>query len=289
MIGDVAREVAGACADVSVLIGDGSDPHLYAPTASDVGRLRDAAAIFHVGFGLEGRLGEVLARLADDRPVVAVGPASLDRAELIATDELEGVDPHVWMDPGLWARIAPTIAETLAPLAPDCAGAMAERAETYAAELAALRGWVAESVGSIPEANRVLVTAHDAFGYYAQAFGLREAAIQGISTEAEAGVSDIRAVAAQVVEAGVPAVFIETTINPRTIEAMLEAVRAMGGAAEIGGALYADAMGEEGTPTGTYVGMIRANTLAIVEGLGGEPAPWPEALDGWAETWGLAN
>jgi manganese/zinc/iron transport system substrate-binding protein len=144
-----------------------------------------------------------------------------------------------------------------------------------------------ESVATVPEAARVLVTAHDAFAYFGAATGLEVVAVQGISTEAEAGIADIRAAADAVLEAGVAAVFVETTINPRTIEALVEAVRARGGEVAIGEALFSDAMGEPDTPEGSYIGMIRHNTVAIVEGLGGAPAPLPSGLDDWAARWGV--
>jgi manganese/zinc/iron transport system substrate-binding protein len=165
---------------------------------------------------------------------------------------------------------------------------MQDRAAGFAAELAALDAWVRDSLASIPEPSRVLVTAHDAFGYMARAYGLRQVAIQGFSTESEASVADIRAVADAVVAGKVPAVFVESTINPRTIQAMLEAVTAAGGQTTLGGALFSDAMGETGTPEGSYIGMIRANVLAITQGLGGVPAPWPGALRPWAERHSLA-
>lgn len=286
MLADVARNVGGDCAEVGALIGPGLDPHLYQATASDVRRLQQAELILFHGHGLEGQLGSVLNRLGETRPVQAVGPVAVPPAELIAVADLYGIDPHLWMEVRLWAMTAPVIAETIGALRPDCA-TLDERTARYRGELDALHAWVGEAVNSIPEGQRVLVTAHDAFGYYARAYGLRVAAVQGLSTESEASVADIRAVAETVAAAGVPAVFVETTINPRTVEAMLEAVRAAGQDARIGGTLFSDAMGETGTPEGTYIGMIRANTIAIVEGLGGRLPPWPEALSDWAARWGL--
>jgi len=287
MLADVARNVGGDCAEVDALIGPGLDPHLYQATASDVRRLQGAELIVFHGHGLEGQLGNVLDRLGESRPVRAVGPAAVPPAELIPVEDIYGIDPHLWMEVRLWAMTAPVIAEAIAEQRPECAPALRERAARFGDELAALHDWVGEAVASIPQDQRVLVTAHDAFGYYARAYGLRVAAVQGLSTESEASVADIRAVAETVAEAGVPAVFVETTINPRTVEAMIEAARAAGHEVRIGGTLYSDAMGEAGTPGGTYIGMIRANTVAIVEGLGGRLPPWPVALSGWAARWGL--
>lgn len=286
MIGDLAAVVGGDCAGVAVLIGPGNDPHLYQPRASDITRLQQAQVVLHQGFNLEGRLGAVLARLERDRVVVAVGERAVPAELLLAADG--AVDPHLWMDVSIWARLVPVIADVLAAERPACAPAIAARAAGLERELAALHIWVGATLASIPERRRVLVTAHDAFGYFARAYGLREVAIQGFSTESEASVADIRAVAAEVVASGVPAVFVESTINPRSVQAMLEAVAAQGGQVALGGSLFSDAMGEGGTPEGSYIGMIRANVLTIAAALGGTPAPWPEELADWAARQGGA-
>lgn len=287
MIADVAAEVAGPCAEVVALIGPGLDPHLYQASASDVARLSGADVILFSGFGLEGQLGAVLDRLGRTRPTLAVAEAAVPEDRLISVQGFGGVDPHVWMDPALWGGIAPVIAGFLGEAAPDCAADMAARGESYREQTEALAGWVAEAIATIPEQDRMLVTAHDAFGYYAMAYGLEEVGIQGISTEAEASVADIRATAARVAEAGVPAIFVETTINPRTVEAVIEAARVRGHELALGGNLYSDAMGEPGTAGGTYLGMIYENTRTIVAALRGEAPPLPAALSEWAAEWDL--
>lgn len=285
MIGDVARNVGGDCVAVETLMGPGVDPHLYQASAGDVRLLRDADAILYSGYSLEGQLGEVLERMGEAKPTVAVAPASIAPADLITVQDIYGIDPHLWMDAALWAQITPTIADTFAEVAPGCAATLRADAEAYAVSLAALDGWIEASIATIPEDQRVLVTAHDAFAYYGRAYGIEVRGIQGISTEAEAGIADIRSSIDLVVELGVPAVFVETTINPRNIRAVVDGAEARGHALEIGGELYSDAMGEPGTAAGTYIGMLRSNTVTIVTALGGEPAPWPEPLAGWAERW----
>jgi manganese/zinc/iron transport system substrate-binding protein len=289
MIGDVVRNVGGACVDVTAIMGAGVDPHLYKASARDVQTFQDADVIFYSGYSLEGQLGEVLKRFSETKPTVAVSPSSIEPADLISVQDVYGIDPHLWMDAGLWARIAPTIAATLGELRPDCADEIDARAERYAEQLAALHQWVKESVASIPEEQRVLVTAHDAFGYYGRAYGIEVAGIQGISTEAEASVADIRETAATVAELGVPAVFVESTINPRTIQAVIDAARQRGHEVEIGGQLYSDAMGEAGSVGGTYIGMIYENTKSIVEALGGTLPAFPDALRSWADEWDVAQ
>jgi manganese/zinc/iron transport system substrate-binding protein len=288
MIGSVAATVAGDCAAVQVMMGPGSDPHLYQATASDVQRLAGADGVLHMGFGLEGQLGEVLERLGARTPVLAVAPVAVPAADLIEVGGSYGVDPHLWMDAALWSRTVPVIAGFLTELAPGCDG-IAARADAHEAELLALHEWVEIAIATIPEDRRALVTAHDAFGYFARAYGIDEVAIQGLSTEAEAAIADIIEVAETVVTRNVPAVFIESTISPRTIEALIAAAGDRGHTVEIGGELYADAMGDAGTAEGTYIGMMHANTVAIVTALGGAVPPLPEALAGWAETWDIAR
>jgi manganese/zinc/iron transport system substrate-binding protein len=289
MIGDVVANVGGECVAVTTIMGAGVDPHLYRASAQDVRRFQEADVIFYSGYSLEGQLGEVLGRFAETKPTVAVSPASIAPADLITTQTVYGIDPHLWMDPSLWAKIAPTIATTLGEVRPECAETFDANAAAYGEQLAALHDWVKDSITTIPEPQRVLVTAHDAFNYYGRAYGLEVAGIQGISTEAEASVADIRATAATVAELGVPAVFVESTINPRTIQAVIDAAREAGHTVRVGGELYSDAMGAAGTVGGTYIGMIYENTKHIVEALGGKLPRFPEALLGWGREWKVAE
>jgi manganese/zinc/iron transport system substrate-binding protein len=287
MIGDVVAEVGGPCVEVTSIMGSGVDPHVYQASARDVQTFQRADIIFYAGYSLEGQLGEVLAGFAERKPTVAVSSESIPPHQLIATEGAYGVDPHVWMDVSLWAGIAPVIAESLGPLRPDCAERFAANSRRYLAELEALHAWVGQAISTIPDDRRILVTAHDAFSYYGRAYGIEVAGIQGISTESEAGVADIREMARVVAERKVPAVFIESTINPRTIRAVVNAAAQLGHEVEIGSQLYSDAMGARGSPGGTYIGMIYENTVNIVTDLGGEVPPLPAALDSWAERWDI--
>jgi len=285
MISDVARDVAGECAEVDALLGPGSDPHLYRPTAADVRALARAGLILYVDPALEARLAEVLAGFSDRVPTHGLARAAFD-AEALIMDSGGAMDPHLWMDVSRWARIAPVIAAAIAAERPDCAEAMAANVSALTTRFDALHGWVGAAIASIPEPRRMLVTAHDAFTYFSDAYGIAASeAIEGLSTESEASIGDIRAVAAFVVANRVPAVFMETTVSPRTIEALVAEVRSQGHEVVVGGALYSDAMGEAGTPEGSYIGMIRANTLAVTEALGGSVPDWPEALRDWTREW----
>lgn len=290
MIADVAQQVAGDCAEVSALLGPGVDPHYYSATPRDVAAIAAAELILYVDRTLEERLADVLDGFRDRTPTLGLAAATFDADDLLQdADEPGAMDPHLWMDVSRWARIAPVIAGAIAEQRPDCAEAMAANADGLTAQFDALHGWVGAAIASIPEGGRLLVTAHDAFHYFSDAYGIEASeAIEGISTATEASIGDIRAVADFVIDRGVPAVFVESTVNPRTIEALVAEVRSRGHDVVIGGELFSDAMGDAGTPEGTYVGMIRANTITITEALGGAVPDWPEALEGWAQQWGLS-
>jgi len=292
MIADLAAEVGGDCVEVEALMGPGIDPHLYRASAGDVDRLGGADLILYNGFRLEGQLGAVLERLARRTPTVAVAEriAAADAAAALLEGEAAyagQTDPHLWLDARLWAGGAAVVAAEVARLRPDCAADVGDRAADVAAAIAALHDWAVASLGSVPAEHRTLVTSHDAFRYFGRAYGLAVHGIEGISTESEASIADIRATADLVVATGVPALFVESTLSPRTIEAVQAAVADRGREVAIGGSLYGDAMGDAGAPDGTYLGMVRHNVVTIATALGGSVAPWPEALAAWAEAWGL--
>jgi manganese/zinc/iron transport system substrate-binding protein len=287
MIGDIAQILGGDCIAVQTMMGPGIDPHLYQATAQDVQTLNRADLILYSGYSLEGQLGDVFARYSERVPTLAVAEAGIVREDLITTDDAYGVDPHLWMDVSLWAKIVPVIAAQLTQSAPDCAASIDANAKAHGAELAALHEWAAQTIASIPQTQRILVTAHDAFAYYGRAYDIEVAGIQGISTQSEAAIADIRQTADLIVERQVPAIFVESTINPRTIQAVVEAANQAGQPVEIGGELYSDAMGDPDTAGGNYIGMIHSNTTAIAQALGGTPAPLPDALADWARQWSI--
>ncbi|MFB9868741.1 metal ABC transporter solute-binding protein, Zn/Mn family [Vreelandella sulfidaeris] len=289
MIADVAQEVGGECVSVEAMMGPGVDPHLYQASASDVATLRGAEQIIYSGYSLEGQLGSVLENFSQRTPTLAVSPASIDPSSLITSQDVYGIDPHLWMDVSLWAQTLPALSETFSEARPACADTIEANTERYQAQLLALHEWVKTSIASIPEQQRVLVTAHDAFNYFGRAYGIEVEGIQGISTETETGIADIRSMADTVVEREIPAVFIESTINPRTIQAVIDAARQRDHDVAIGGELYSDAMGDTGTVDGTYMGMIYRNTQHIVDALGGTLAPLPDPLTDWADEWELAH
>ena len=285
MIADVAQNVAGNCAVVTPLMGPGTDPHTYRAGARDSRTLGSADLILYSGYALEGEFGELLGRIGERRATVAVAEAAIPKAQIIATDDQYGVDPHVWMDVSLWSGVADVAAEQLGALEPDCAAQMQANAAAYREQLSALDGWVQESVATIPEEQRLLVTAHDAFNYYARAYGLSVAGIQGISTASEAAIGDIRSTVEIVVSRNIPAIFVESSVNARTVQAVQQAAASRGVETRVGGELFSDAVGESGTADGTYIGMIVHNTRTLTQALGGTPPPLPAGLAAWAERW----
>lgn len=283
MLADMASAIGGDCVASEALMGPGSDPHLYTPRASDITRLDQAEVILYLDPALEAQMTRPLQAMANRKRVLGVLAATYTSDQLLDDDGQP--DPHVWMDVALWAQAIPNVTAVLADARPDCAPAMTEGADAYARQLAALDDWARAAIATIPEGNRLLVTAHDAFNYFANAYGIEASeAVAGISTDAEASIADIRDVAAFVVENGVPAVFVESTINPRSIEALVAEARSQGHSVSIGGELYADAMGEPDTLAGDYIGMIWSNIATITAALGGDLPETPEALAHWAET-----
>ena len=272
MIGWMVAEVGGGRVSVEALMGPGVDPHLYKASASDVRKLGEADVIFYNGLHLEAAMGEVLEEMGSRLPTVAVTRA-LDTDSLLAPPEFAGnYDPHVWFDVGMWLSAVPVVRDALIGVDPAGAATYEQNAQRVTAELQQLDAWVEQRVAQLDTAVRVLVTAHDAFNYFGRAYGFEVRGLQGISTASEAGTADVQSLAAMIAERRIPAVFVETSIPRRTIEAVQAAVRARGFDVLIGGSLYSDAMGDPGTDAGTYPGMVRHNVNTIVDALSREPA-----------------
>ncbi len=272
-VADAVQQVAGDAVVLTTLLGPGIDPHTYVPTESDIQAIEDADVIFSNGLNLEAQLERVLEQIArtPDKTVVALGN-QLDPLILLSWEPEAGLpsDPHIWHDVRLWKEVVANIARTLAAADPANAATYEANAARYNAELDALHEYILASIERIPQEQRVLVTAHDAFAYFGRAYGLTVEAVQGISTQSEAATADIQQLAQIIVERNVPAIFVETTISPRTIEAVQQAVRAESGReVVIGGELYSDAMGEPGSGADTYIGMMRHNIDTISGALGG--------------------
>ncbi|HVS02993.1 MAG TPA: zinc ABC transporter substrate-binding protein [Thermoanaerobaculia bacterium] len=267
MIADSAARIAGEHATVQALMGPGVDPHLFKASESDVRKLTEADLILYNGLHLEGKMADVLVKVARRRPVVAVSESVPEEA-LREPPEFAGqYDPHIWFDVSLWAQTLEPIADALAELAPQQGDVFRANAAAYGRELGELDAWVTGRIAEVPAARRVLVTAHDAFGYFGRRYAIEVVGLQGISTLAEAGLHDVERVVDLVVERGIKAIFVESSVPGRAIEAVQAAVAQRGRRVAIGGTLFSDAMGPPGTPQGTYPGMVRHNVETIVEAL----------------------
>ena len=267
MVADAARVVGGDAVEVTALMGPGVDPHLYKASERDVRALSGAGLVLYNGLHLEGKMAELLSRLAATRHVVALAEGIPDSL-LHHPPAFEGSpDPHVWFDVSLWTRAVTRARDALIEARPAERAGFEARAAAYLDSLAALDAWVRAETGTIPAAQRVLITAHDAFGYFGAAYGIEVVGLQGISTVSEFGLADVRRLVDLIVTRGVKAVFVESSVPRRSIEAVVEGCRARGHAVAIGGTLFSDALGADGTAEGTYVGMVRANVRTIVAAL----------------------
>jgi manganese/zinc/iron transport system substrate-binding protein len=268
-IGEAAQRIGGERVKVRPLMGEGVDPHTYRQTRSDVVALARADLVLHNGLHLEAQLEELLADLAGQKPVVAVAESLPVDARLASTQYPGRFDPHIWMDTGLWSEVVEAVGAALAEADPEGAPLFAANAETYRAEIARVGDYARTVLATVPEPSRVVLSSHDAFGYFGRAFGWEVIGIQGLSTESEAGLGQIEALVELIVERELPAVFVESSVSERNVRALIEGAAARGHKVRIGGQLFSDAMGAPGSYTGTYVGMIDSNVTTIARALGG--------------------
>jgi manganese/zinc/iron transport system substrate-binding protein len=267
MIGDITREIAGDKATVVNLIGEGVDPHVYKPTKGDIDQFQSAALIFYNGLLLEGKMGEVLeSQKKAGKPVYAVAEDLPDFDLIGGTSH---ADPHLWMDVSAWVKVTRRVAEELGDFDPTHNNFYQENQAKYENSLIELHAYARRSLASIPEGQRVLVTAHDAFSYLGRAYGMEVRGIQGISTESEAGLQEINSLVSYLVENRIPSIFVESSVSDKSVKALIEGAKSRGHIVRIGGTLYSDAMGPAGTYEGTYLGMIDHNVTLITRALGG--------------------
>lgn len=269
MITDVVRQVGGERVEVTGLMQAGVDPHLYKASEGDINKLDKADIIFYNGLHLEGKMVEIFEKMAKKKTTVAVSdnidPSLLRTGAEIGLDT--EYDPHIWFNVKLWMKATESIRDTLAGYDPDNAEEYKNNAEAYLKQLQQLDAEVAEKIKTIPEQSRVLVTAHDAFGYFGDAYGLKVMGLQGMSTASEAGTKDVTDLRDFLVDNQIKAVFIESSVPRKAIDAVIEGAKEKGHELTIGGELFSDAMGEEGTPEGTYIGMVRHNADTIAGAL----------------------
>lgn len=265
MVADLVKNVGGSQVTVEQIMGQDVDPHTYKATTADVSKIGGAELILYSGLHLEGKMGDIFERMGRKIPTFAVAEY-LDRTSVLENEE-KAHDPHVWFDVSLWSQTAGVTRDVLVQFDPKNAETYRSRAAVYQADLAKLHDYAKSQIATIPRAQRVLVTSHDAFKYFGRAYDIEVKGIQGISTESEASVKDIADLVAFITQRKVKAVFVETSVNPRNMESLREGCKANGHQVAIGGELFSDAMGQDGTPTGTYVGMVKHNVDTIVQAL----------------------
>lgn len=267
MIKDAIEHVAGSHAEVIALMGPGVDPHLYKATQGDVEKLSNADIVFYNGLHLEGKMGEVLEKLGRAKPVVAVA-SDIPDSLLRAVPGFQGThDPHIWFDVQLWENAVRTVCKTLEKQDAANAAFYTSQRDAYIKELDSLHEAVKVKVAEIPQQQRVLITAHDAFGYFGDAYNIEVKGLQGISTMSEFGVKDVTDLVNFIISRKIKAIFVETSVSQKSIEAVVEGCHQKGWDVKIGGSLYSDAMGNAGTPEGSYIGMVSANVKTITEAL----------------------
>lgn len=267
ILGDLVEQLVGDQANVSSLMGAGVDPHLYKATQGDLAKLSQADIIVYNGLHLEGKMTEIFEKLAQRKRIISAANG-VDQTRYINNSDFQGAyDPHLWFDINLWSNVAEHISHKLMENEQLDQLMLKKKLDNYLKELDSLDQWVKESIASIPQNQRVLITAHDAFAYFGRAYQIEVKGLQGISTLSEYGLRDVSDLVTFITDRKIKAVFVESSVSARSIEAVVKGCEARGQQVKIGGTLYSDAMGEKGTKAGTYQGMVKHNVNTIVENL----------------------
>jgi manganese/zinc/iron transport system substrate-binding protein len=267
MITDLVRNIGGDSVNVQGLMGTGVDPHLYKASEGDVSKLSNADVVFYSGLHLEGKLVDVFEKMGRNTNTIALAEV-LDKNTLIGSEYFaSSFDPHIWFNIQYWKQLTIYLTSELSKLDPNNSTFFEKNKSVYLEQLDTLEEEILKTIATLPEEKRILVTAHDAFNYFGEAYGFEVVGLQGLSTATEAGVQDVQNLAKLIIDKKVQAIFVETSVPKRTIEALKQAVLSKGFEVEIGGTLYSDALGNKGTDEGTYLGMFRYNVNTIVEAL----------------------
>ncbi len=267
MVADAASSLLADRAVIKTLMGPGVDPHLYKATQGDIEALTSADLIVYNGLHLEGKMAEIFQKLSRTKTVIALGELLPEDRLINSTNYADAYDPHIWFDVYLWSIAVQKLADELEKQFPESAAIINQNAAHYADTLFALDQFVRKEIGQIPKSQRVLITAHDAFKYFGQAYGMEVKGLQGISTSSEYGLRDISDLVNYVVDHNIKAIFVESSVPKRSVEAVIEGASERGHKLMLGGQLFSDAMGRMGTPEGTYPGMVRYNVNTIVKAL----------------------
>jgi manganese/zinc/iron transport system substrate-binding protein len=268
MLADLVSVIGGNRVEATRLMGPGIDPHLYQASAGDVTKMREADVVVYNGLHLEGKMGDVFASLAGQGRSVICAEDGIDSAVLLIDESSPEIhDPHIWFNVSIWEDVAAHVAARLSAIDPDGAEEYSADLKEYTAQLDELDRYIRSRVGEVPEQQRTLVTAHDAFRYFGSAYGFKVMGLQGVSTDAEAGTADVSDLAEYIAFNQIKAIFVESSVPPKNVEALRAAVEARGFAVKIGGELYSDSLGDEASGHDSYILTFRANIDTIVNAL----------------------
>jgi manganese/zinc/iron transport system substrate-binding protein len=266
MIADLTKVIGGDKVSVQGLMGPGVDPHLYKASAGDVALMQNADMVIYNGVHLEGKMGEIFENLNGNGKLVIEIAKGINEDDLITVED--GLhDPHIWFNVLIWKDAAKVVKDGLVDFDKENEDTYTSNYEAYIKELDELHEYVKSRVEEVPEGKRILITAHDAFEYFGSTYGFEVKGLQGISTASEAGTGDVRELADFIVEHEIGAIFIESSVPKKNVEALQEAVKARGFSVEIGGELFSDSLGSEGTEAETYIGTVKSNVDTIVDAL----------------------
>ena len=267
IVADAIRNLVPENVVVTALMGSGIDPHLYKATQGDLERLQRADIVFYNGLHLEGKMGDVLVKLGRVKPVFAISQNIKKNMLINLQGDADTHDPHIWFDLQLWAMAVEEAKTILAKQYPSWKPELEANFERYNAALLAEHRKAKKAIQSIQPENRVLITAHDAFSYFGRAYGLEVMGLQGISTASEYGLNDVSSMVRYISTHKIPAVFVESSVPKRSIEAVMEGCQKNGHQVKLGGQLYSDALGDAGTDAETLIGAFEANVSTIISGL----------------------
>lgn len=264
---DVVKNIIADSAKITSIMGPGVDPHIYKASQGDLKKFNQADIVFYNGLHLEGKMGEILKKLGRTKPVIATAE-TIDVAQLMQSSDFLGFyDPHIWFDVKLFQQVVQHISNSLIEHLPDQEEYISRNTNAYMKKLDSLHAWTKAEIAQIPADQKILITSHDAFGYFGRAYDIEVKGLQGVSTLSEAGLRDISNLVKYIVDRNIKAVFLETSVSPKAIQAVVNGCRERNHQVVIGGKLFSDALDVPGNPASTYVGMIEHNVTTIVKAL----------------------
>jgi len=267
IIADGIERIVGDSAEVSCIMGPGTDPHIYKPAPGDIDLLEKADVIICNGLHLEGKMAEMLDKYSKEKPVLKVSDG-IDKSLLLkSSDVADSYDPHIWFDPELWLAGLNYITKELGNLDSTSASYFTGNFEIYRSEVLEADAWIKNEIHQLDSLQKVLITSHDAFSYFGKRYGIEVKGIQGVSTLSEVGLKEISGMVDFIIQRNIPAIFVETSTSQKTAQSILDGCAVKNYSVILAGPLYSDALGEPDTEAGSYIGMLKENVKIIIAGL----------------------